>query len=134
MRMICMVFLMNNDESWHAPKTYEGLISLGTLAIRFALVSNGGAIISLLTFLGHNSYQARDMAISFIILIVGVFTAGLLIASAYITQLALYNEDHLQKPLRISHKSLLRFSVSLFSLSIFCFGLGSGLAAWNLCN
>ena len=74
-------------------ETYRSMIQLGTLAIKFCGTVNGGAILALLTFVGH-TYKVGvklDVTWPFIIYSVGLTLAGFATMATYFVQKDLYD-------------------------------------------
>lgn len=92
---------MTDDYKWHQEETYKSLMQYGSMSLKFVMVSNGGAAIGLLSFAGNliaKQEQAMDIHIPMIIFVLGIVFGGLGMASAYFTQLSLYEENQKAKP------------------------------------
>lgn len=84
-----------NDE--HAIETYKSLISISTEAFKALQLLNGGAVVALLAYLGQAA-PAHPVLLAQAKLPLGLFIAGLVASTlvyvtAYMTQLALHNEN-----------------------------------------
>lgn len=114
---------------WHSEETYKGLLQLSTGGLRFGALVNGGAAIALLALLGDLYGRGIDISplrVAMIYFIVGIALAGLAHVTAYITQLALYEESALDKPETgiYQHRVFLwvSFLLVLGSIGTFCLG------------
>jgi uncharacterized membrane protein YidH (DUF202 family) len=115
---------------WHKKETYKSLIKIGTSALRFVLLANGGAAVAVLAFVGkvyHPSATVPNVAPSLGWFLAGVFIGGIAHFTAYMTQLALYNEDAKRETLRWyqHHEVWLGLSVALVVFGVVCFGIGA---------
>jgi len=114
----------------HALETYKSLMLYGSTGLKFVLAANGAAAIAVMTFLGHfvaaENSDLPDLRQPLALFVVGVFVGGLAIASAYFTQLNLYNEslafDDSPRP---RHVMWLRLSMALILLGMSLFAAGS---------
>lgn len=116
--------------NWHSEETYKSLIQIGNTALKFVLVSNGGAVIAILAFLGkvHGiDPPIEGISISLAIFILGVFVGGLACVSGYLTQLVLYNEPDDKSNLRFYKKHVfwLWISIILVFVGVISFGVGA---------
>jgi H+/Cl- antiporter ClcA len=84
---------MDSDD-WHKQKTYESMITYGANAIKYVLISNGGAIISILTFLGHFPNKIGNITDTLICLLLGFVFGMIANITVYFVQHRLYNEDN----------------------------------------
>jgi hypothetical protein len=113
-----------NEE--HALETYKSMISVGTEALKALQLLNGGAIIALLTYLGHASARlclAPRATCPVTWFITGLLAGTAAFVTTYFTQLALYNESVLRAKKR--HPILLWLTVVLALLSLLAFGVGA---------
>lgn len=115
---------------WHKEETYKSLIQIGTSALRFVLLSNGGAAVALLAFLGklhEPGASAPNVSSSLAWFLAGIVAGGVAHVTAYLTQLALYNEDLKSQPEENfkGHRTWLYLSLLLVVLGIVCFGVGA---------
>ncbi len=93
------------SEQWLQEETYKTLSTYGSSAIKTVLLLNGGAVLSLLTFLGNflkNGGTSLDMAWP-----MGCFLTGIILGStanilAYFTQLSAFN-SRVTEENKISH-------------------------------
>lgn len=123
-----------SDEDWHQQETYKSLMMYGDNAVKFVLLVNGGAILSLLTFLGNflkAGSASVDMAWPMACFLLGVIVGGASHITAYLTQLALFNESS-ARPFKRQHTYWLNWSLALVTLGILLFGVGSVLALLEL--
>jgi len=115
---------------WHKEETYKSLIQIGTSALRFVLLSNGGAAVALLALLGK-AYEPGgnipNVSSSLAWFLAGIFAGGVAHFTGYMTQLTLYNEDLNSQPVRgfRSHRLWLNLSLLLVIFGILCFGVGA---------
>ena len=50
---------MQEDKyAWHAQETYKSLMEYGTNVFRYCFITNGAAIVALLTFVGNLSSKS----------------------------------------------------------------------------
>jgi len=122
--------------NWHQEETYKSLIQIGLSSLKFVLIANGGAIITILAFLGKIYDPTKTQpnvfwSLSFFI--IGVFFGGIAHFSAYMTQLRLFNENkninQVNDKFIIHHTFWLYFSVALVIMGIVCFAIGALLGA-----
>ena len=76
-------------------ETYKSLIAISTEGYKLLIIINGGAIISILTFLGQmtvRSIPVPNIGSSLYALIVGLLMCGISVFFGYITQLSLINK------------------------------------------
>ena len=119
-----------SENDWHSQETYKSLMLFGNNAVKFVLLVNGGAIIALLTFLGNflkNNQVTVDMAWPMGCFLLGIVVGGFANITAYLTQLALYNEG-IGNELDRNHTTWLNWSLVLVCIGILLFGVGSVLA------
>ena len=118
------------DGNWHQQETYKSMMSYGSNAVKFVLLVNGGAVIALLTFLGNfakNNAAPIGMAWPMGCFLFGVVVGGFATITAYMTQLALYNEG-IGKTLKYDHTFWLYLSLILVVVGVLLFGAGSIMA------
>jgi len=115
--------------SWHTEETYKSLIQLSVGGLRFGALVNGGAAIALLALVGDlygKGVQLAALQAPMICFIVGIVLAGLAHFTAYLTQLALYEEsaDRRTGSGIYQHRTFLYLSFLLVigSLGLFCWG------------
>ena len=79
-----------NMSEWHDKETYKSLIQIGTSALRFVLLANGGAAIAVLALIG-NIYEpdilVPNLAPSLAWFLSGMVGGGAAHVTAYVTQL-----------------------------------------------
>jgi hypothetical protein len=127
-----------NIKNEHAIETYRSLMLYGSAGITFVLTVNGAAAIAVMTFLGHfiekGGAKAPDMRLPLLLFLGGVLAGGIATATAYFTQLTLYNESIGTRPSDrgITHVFWLRVSVAVMFLGMIVFGAGAGVAVWRL--
>jgi uncharacterized membrane protein YidH (DUF202 family) len=115
----------------HALETYKSLMLYGSTGIKFVLGANGAAAIAVMTFLGHfvaaGNAEVPDLRTSLALFVVGVFVGGLSVASAYFTQLSLYNESVTSESAKVKpgHVFWLRVSIGLLLIGMILFAAGS---------
>jgi len=115
---------------WHREETYKSLIQIGNTALKFVLVSNGGAVIAILAFLGKvhgTNPPIQGMACSLAVFLFGIVVGGLACVSGYLTQLVLYNEYEIRnsESFFTKHGTWLWISIVLVIIGIISFGVGS---------
>lgn len=115
-------------QDWHQQKTYESMITYGVNAIKFVLISNGGAILSILTFLGNHPDRINGIKPALILFMLGVFLGGVVNITAYFTQLSLFNQrtDFVRK--LYDHRTWLIVTVVLIMFGVVCFAIGGFVA------
>ena len=122
----------------HAIETYKSLTQYGSAGIKFILAANGAAAIAVMTFLGHfissGSHNVPDMRLPLALFLGGVLAGGVATATAYFTQLTLYNEATGTRAVDkgLTHVVWLRISIVVMLLGMVAFGTGSGIAVWRL--
>lgn len=94
------------------------------------LLSNGGAAIALLAFIGNiygSDKQLPDVTFALGCFLLGIFLGGLAHFTAYMTQLILFNEPPLagKLPNFRDHGNWLYASLALVVSGVLCFGVGS---------
>ena len=50
--------MLDEKYSWHAQETYKSLMEYGTNVFRYCFITNGAAIVALLTFVGNLSSKS----------------------------------------------------------------------------
>lgn len=115
------------------------MVAISIEAIKYCALANGGAAVALLAYLGNVSAKAPtarapDLSCAMAWFLTGLFFAGALIASVYLTQLELYNESFSDRIPRkkARHKYPLWVAMMCFALSLGSFGFGaqSAVASW----
>ncbi|WP_373091104.1 hypothetical protein [Zhongshania sp.] len=120
---------------WHEEETYRSMIQISTSALRFTLFANGGAAVALLTLVGataDSSCKLEDVSESLGFFLAGVFLGGIAHIFAYLTQLALHQEN-MNRPVNPKHTGWLNMAIlsSVISLFCFCIGAASGVKAFG---
>lgn len=115
---------------WHEHETYKSMIAYGQGMLRFVFLINGGAIVGVMTFLGHmyeKDGRILGMQPSIIMFLIGILLAGLASACAYLTQFCLFREtiDRVQRKGWTSHVTWVRLTMLMILLSLGCFATGS---------
>ena len=115
---------------WHEHETYKSMMTYGQGMLRFVFLVNGGAIIGIMTFLGHiyeKNGRVLEMQPSIVMFLAGIILAGLAAAGAYITQFCLFREtiDRVQGKGWTSHVTWVRLTMLTILLSLVCFAVGS---------
>lgn len=121
----------------HLSETYRSMIQYGHGMLQFGLLTNGGAVLAVLTFIGDLSAKGSrvpDMFLPIAIFVTGTLITGIAGVSAYVTQLRLFGEtrDHQIRRGLHGHVLWLRVTFVLITASILCFGFGAMLAALRL--
>jgi len=105
------------------------MVSLSTEALKAVLLLNGGAVVALLAYLGQASSRAelaRRAACPLTWFVVGLVLAALAFGSAYLTQLALFNESGLGDKFKgVKHRVWLNAALVLALSSLACFAGGA---------
>ncbi len=112
-------------------ETYKSLITLAIEAFRYLALINGGAIVALLTYLGNvveNGDSVPDLGMPLFWFIVGLVACGIAMASAYLTQLKLFNDLLLTGKFSTRHKPTLWVSIFGYIVSLSSFSYGAWLA------
>ena len=123
-----------SHSDWHQEETYKSLMLYGSGAVKYVLLVNGGSVIALLTFLGNllkTPGHVPDMRWPLACFLIGIVFGGIAHLTAYLTQLALYNEGNGNAPDR-DHTFWLWRSVFLVVAGLAMFGAGSVLALIEL--
>lgn len=123
-----------SESDWHQEETYKSLMLYGSGAVRYVLLVNGGSVIALLTFMGNllkSPGPAPDMRGALGFFLLGIVLGGAAHLTAYLTQLALYNEGN-GNFLERDHVYWLRWTIGLVILGVSSFGTGSILALIEL--
>ena len=120
----------------HLVETFKSLQPIAASALRAVLLTNGGTAGALLAYMGHGaSVDFRPPALYYPMtcFIGGVAAAGLGHVTAYLTQLALYNESRgMRLPWWCRHPLWLWISVGLAVLGLIAFAAGALCAARTL--
>lgn len=118
-----------NRNDWHTQETYKGLHQLAIGALRFGAIANGGAAIALLALLGDlysDGAEVSSLRSAMECFVAGIALAGLANVTAYLTNLALYQEEaHNKAGIGIfGHSVFLWISALLVlaSIALFCGG------------
>jgi len=105
--------------------------------LRFAFLTNGAAIISILTFLGNLKVKTNvvpDMKWPLCMFLLGLISAGVAGMCAYFVQFTLYNEGlgiH-QSTTQPPHMKIFKWTVFALVLSMLFFGVGAFIAVSSL--
>ncbi len=100
----------------HRLETYKSLITISLEGFKYLALINGGAIISLLTYLGNIAGKelprpdVRGAALSFMS---GLALCGLSLFISYLTQFRLFNEQGPATPTLRSHRLFLYMAIGL---------------------
>jgi hypothetical protein len=109
-------------------ETYKSLIALSIESFKFSALSNGGAAVALLAYLGNIAGKitsSPDMRCPMLAFLTGLTLCGFSMLFGYITQLKLHNEiGSFEKPM-IQHNCFLWLAIALYAASLVAFGLGS---------
>ncbi len=116
--------MTNNENRWHLEKTYDSLMTYGLNGIKYVPLINGGAVIALLTFLGNNADKAPMLKVAIYFFVAGIVVGGVLTITAYLTQLALYNEERGIK-IYPNHRHYLNLTIILIIAGQFLFVIGA---------
>jgi len=122
------------NSNWHQEETYKSLMLYGNNAVKYVLLVNGGAVISILTFLGNflkDHKTSINMGWPMACFLIGIVVGGMAHITAYLTQFVLYNEGNGDQ-LKFKHTVWLYTSLVLVVIGILLFGVGSVLALLEL--
>ena len=114
----------------HWIETYKSLITLATEGFKFAALINGGAAVALLAYLGNVAGKGPpDMKVPMLAFLVGLALCGASMGCAYLTQLALLNEERTGAGAQTkgAHQRFLHVAMILFAASLIAFVIG----AWS---
>ena len=112
----------------HAQETYKSMLSFSAEGLKALLLINGGAIVSLLTFLGNTKTGKELVQCSTVPLaafVCGVVAAALAFVFSYATQFALFNETVRPGSYRgPRHMAFMRISLLFVTLGLVAFTVG----------
>lgn len=123
-----------SEKNWHKLETYKSLMVYGNNAVKFVLLVNGGATIALLTFLGDflkNGNVSIGMGWPLACFLLGIVVGGVANLTAYLTQLALFNESSDNKQ-KTGHQIWLYRTLYLIIGGIALFSFGAILTLLEL--
>lgn len=121
-----------NFKEEHALETYRSLISISMQGLKTLLLINGGAVVAVLTYLGHSVLGPK--LTPHVWWPLGWFVAGVVFSafaflSSYATQFALFNESIPSSTYKgPRHMTFLWITVGLIILSLVCFASGAILS------
>ena len=130
-----------SSEQWIQEETYKTLSFYANQAIKTVLLLNGGAVLSILTFLGNllkNSDQHFDMSLSISFFLIGIILGTLGSVFAYFTQLSVFNNRTIKSNkiniwiTKIQYSYWLNFLIICIFISVLCFCIGSYCALLEL--
>jgi hypothetical protein len=129
--------MASSGNTWHIEETYRSLMTYGMNILKFCFLTNGAAIIALLSFVGDLATKpghVPDMRLPVVLFIIGLLFSGIAAAFAYVTQLTLYGESRDESDFKgwSSHVRWLWLTLLFVVLSIALFATGSITAAWRL--
>jgi hypothetical protein len=129
------------ETTWHLMETYKALITISVEALKTLALVNGGAAVAILTYLGNlvvhtpAGTSAPNMAPALLWYCGGLIAITTAFVIAYVTQLALYNEEIRRRAgdrLPQYHISGVWAGVLLALFAAFAFGMGCLDAAKTL--
>jgi hypothetical protein len=123
---------MTNGQLDHYADTYKSLVTLATEAFKFCALSNGGAAVAILAYLGNVAGKERplpDMRCAMAAFLIGLFFCGLSMFFAYLTQLERLNR--LARGQNIQRDWRLKAAMFFVILSLAAFATGSMIAVWS---
>lgn len=130
---------MSDDfETQHQIETYRSLMTYGAMGLRYVLVVNGAAVLSVLTFLGHfvsaDTGSLPDLRGPLALFVSGVVFGGTAVATAYMTQLSLFNETVNGEFSDSSdpHRFWMILTIVLLVFGILASAAGALWGAWSL--
>ena len=107
-------------------------MTYGTLSLKFIMLANGSAIVSILTFIGNHTRQAPHLRYSIYYFVAGLAVGGAAHLTAYLTQLKLFNEYVIGTKWYKDHRLWLWLTVALSFTGLILFTTGSVTAANTL--
>ena len=123
--------------SWQLQETYKSLMDYGTNLLQYCFLTNGAAIIALLTFVGNlsgKSLPVPDMRLPAGVFVLGLVFAGVAGLLAYIVQFHMLSESF--SPSNAgdlgSHKRWLWLTLAAVIVSMALFAVGSLVAVFRL--
>jgi hypothetical protein len=133
----------NEFTKTHRDETYKSLVPLSIEAMKMAVFLNGGAAVALMAFLGNvvpkGGNNVPALGPSLRLFAGGAVLGGIAFASAYLCQLALYNETIGRGPqyrgnppgtrFLADHRGWLCLTFGLVMSSLGCFFRGCLIAA-----
>lgn len=118
-------------------ETFKSLVTLSVEGFRYLALINGGAVVTLLAYLGNvtkNGLPMPNLQCALLFFLLGLAACGVAMVYAYFTQLRLLNDfnteattDNEKHP-KMLKGALLAFGVSLAS---FCIGAVVGVHAFS---
>lgn len=116
-----------NEQHWL--ETYKSLITLSIEGFKFSALTNGGAAVALLAYLGNvtgKCFHAPDMRISMAAFLIGLTSCGAAMVFSYLTQLRILEEGRQdQTSAIVRHTWFLWAAMVCFFASLCAFGVGS---------
>lgn len=130
---------MSDDfEIQHKVETFRSLMTYGAMGLRYVLVANGAAALAVLTFLGHlvssEAPSLPDLRGPLALFVSGVVLGGFAVATAYMTQLNLFNEEVNEafNDGSSPHRFWMITTIILLLLGIIAFAAGALWGVWRL--
>jgi hypothetical protein len=123
---------MANGQVDHYAETYKSLVTLSTEVFKFCALTNGGAAVAILAYLGNVAGKERplpDMRCAMAAFLIGLFFCGLSMFFAYLTQLKRLNR--LAEGRKLQGDWRLTAAMSFVVLSLAAFASGSMIAVWS---
>lgn len=111
---------------WFKEATYRSMIEISLSALKFCLLSNGGAAVALMTLFGAKSeiFQPSEVSCSMGLFLTGVAAGGFAHVFAYLTQLKLHQEN-MNANMPSKHPILLSIAITFVFVSLIMFVIGS---------
>lgn len=116
------------SDNQHFIETYKSLITISIEAFKFCALSNGGAAVALLAYLGNVAGKggtASDMRCAMGAFLLGLFACGVAMLFSYLTQLRLLNESAQRTNGGLTHVWPLYTSMFFVVISLGAFAFGS---------
>lgn len=123
------------SEKWLQEETYKALLIYGNNIIRSPVLLNGGAILALLTFLGHflggKQNVSVDMTWAMACFITGLLLGCCANVMAYLTQLSAFNvrmksEENFERfAPTMNPRAGFYFTLGFVIVGLILFGIGS---------
>ena len=126
---------MSNEQFVELYKSFLGFVQK---SISISIVLNGGALISIMTFIGNIKKDifleiSKDLKFASIFFVLGVILGGCSAITGYVTQFTYFKEEAYEnRPFYFSGTVLRKLLLILLSLSLASFAFGSWLGIMSL--
>lgn len=129
--------MTDRSDEWHPEETYKSMMQYGQGMLKYTFLTNGAAIIAILSFLGN--LYARDisfpnMKVPLLLFVAGIIASGLASITSYLTQFWLLREatDDADPKGMKSYRPWLYSTFILVILSLSLFSVGALCAVYQL--